>query len=149
MTDTPNRFKTIADIKAYNRIKGYNFFSKDTMRFWQSVAYPKVWGNRFFITSEQFASDKREYAVRCICDDGTIQTLVAHLETRLAAETHAKGFADSWRNVQIRPGYDECEFSKRGVAPEHANDVRVIFPKVGYRPQPGDPVEWTEGGPVD
>ena len=55
--------------------KSPNFFSSDTMKFFQSIIFndvrkaPKGW---LFITSEVFGSDPRHYQVRHITPDGII-----------------------------------------------------------------------------
>ena len=43
----------IREIKALNKAQGYNFFSPDTMQFFDSVIEDDVFGGCVFVTSEQ------------------------------------------------------------------------------------------------
>jgi len=73
-------FTTIAEIKTLNKKNGYHFFSKDTMRFFNSKTHRGVYGGRYFITSEQFVSTSgarrpRMYTIRKAHPDGAIDTV--------------------------------------------------------------------------
>tara|TARA_R110000823_G_scaffold206825_3_gene337524 strand:+ start:251 stop:547 length:297 start_codon:yes stop_codon:yes gene_type:complete len=73
-------FTTISEIKALNKKNGYYFFSKDTMRFFNSKTHRGVYGGRYFITSEQFVpssgvAEPRKYTIRKAHKDGAIDTI--------------------------------------------------------------------------
>ena len=76
----PGPYSTITEIKKANRNAGQYWFSKDTLRFFDSRVEPKVYGGRLFISSEQFHgsdgySDPRKYTIRLCDDEGHIQTV--------------------------------------------------------------------------
>lgn len=55
--------------------KGY-FFSKDTMRFFNSKVYSCLYEDRFFITSEkQSYNHDRTYSIRLLCPSDSIETI--------------------------------------------------------------------------
>jgi len=56
--------RTIADIKRANKEAGYFFFKKDTLRYWNSVIDRHVYGNRFFVTSENMDGEEPRFTVR-------------------------------------------------------------------------------------
>ena len=73
-------FATIAEIKTLNKKNGYYFFSKDTMRFFNSKTHRGVYGGRYFITSEQYVpssgvAEPRKYTIRKAHSDGAIGTV--------------------------------------------------------------------------
>ena len=66
----------IKEIKALNKAQGYNFFSPDTMQFFDSVIEDDVFGGCVFVTSEQNGyGNPRLYTVRAIRANGQIETL--------------------------------------------------------------------------
>lgn len=73
-------YRTISEIKAANKAAGMFFFERSSMRFFDSRIESKVYGGRFFITSEQFhGSDGRSaprlYTIRECKADGDIDTV--------------------------------------------------------------------------
>lgn len=63
--------RTIDDIRTANRVRGFHFFSPDSMRFFRTRVGERVYqgpGGVYFVTSEQFVSpgyiDPRKYTVR-------------------------------------------------------------------------------------
>jgi len=73
-------FTSISEIKQTNRENGYYFFSKDTVKFFNSKTHRGVYGGRYFITSEQFVSLRgvshdRKYTIRKAHKDGAIDTV--------------------------------------------------------------------------
>jgi hypothetical protein len=67
--------RTIEDIKKRNREVGHHFFDSETMSFFASRIYPKVFGD-YFVTSEQFPAGPRRYSVRRMdWDTGAIETV--------------------------------------------------------------------------
>lgn len=52
-----------------------NFFSRETMRFWKSRVNSKVYGGRYFVTSEQDFSGVRKYTIRELTDNGGVNTI--------------------------------------------------------------------------
>lgn len=66
-------FATIADVKAANEAAGCFFFSPRTMRFFNSRVDSRIYGGRFFVTSErQDADHPRLYTVREVGADGRV-----------------------------------------------------------------------------
>lgn len=69
-------FKTINEIKQANKNAGKFWFSPDTLRFFKSKIHNKVYGGRFFITSEQYDYNApRLYTIREASADGSIDTV--------------------------------------------------------------------------
>lgn len=66
---------TIEQIKSANAAAGFHFFEPDTLRFFRSRIGSKVYGGRFFVTSEEGPSGGRRYTVREALPDGRIQTI--------------------------------------------------------------------------
>jgi hypothetical protein len=67
---------TIEQIKLRNAQAGLYFFSKDTMRFFNSRVSSKTFlrndGSTLFVTSEQHGNEQRCYTIRLANLDGTI-----------------------------------------------------------------------------
>ena len=69
-------FDSISDIKKLNTLKGYHFFERDTMRFFDSSIETGVLYGRFFVTREKnFDGTEYRFTIREAKDDGTIQTI--------------------------------------------------------------------------
>ena len=69
-------FKTIADVKRRNKEIDRHFFEKSTMKFFNSKIESKLYGGKYFVTSEQFdENSKRKYTVRIANNDGSIDTI--------------------------------------------------------------------------
>lgn len=68
-------YKTIAEVRAANKATNHFFFSRDTMRFWQTRIHGGLRRGRFFITSEDnYDRTRRLYSVREAMPDGSIET---------------------------------------------------------------------------
>lgn len=61
---------------AVSRGNNRNFFSRETMRFWKSRVNSKVYGGRYFVTSEEDFSGARKYTIRELTDNGGVDTIV-------------------------------------------------------------------------
>ncbi len=73
------QFETMAEVINANRRIGHYFFEASSKRFFDSRIGTKLFGGRFFITSEQFhGSDgyhaTRKYTVREVKPDGSVNT---------------------------------------------------------------------------
>lgn len=73
---------TIDEIKRANDRAGFHFFEPDAMRFFRSRVLPTVYGEGYFVTSEQFVThypeyhtEPRAYTVRHALADGSISTV--------------------------------------------------------------------------
>ena len=57
---------TMADVKAHNKLAGYYFFSRDTMKFFGTRIVSSLYKNNTFITSDYtgFERTTRKYSVR-------------------------------------------------------------------------------------
>ena len=73
---------TISELKIKNAEAGYFFFSKDTMKFFDSKIESPIYGDKYFITSEKsgFESKERCYTIRQIHEDGQVSTMFSFLE---------------------------------------------------------------------
>jgi hypothetical protein len=68
-------FKTIADVKAANKAIGHFWFSKDTMKFFDSKIETQLYAGKYFISSERFSDTyPRYYKIREVKPDGSIET---------------------------------------------------------------------------
>ena len=81
-------------IRAENARIGHHFFSRDTLRFFDSrIPRATVDGSRYFVTSERFDySSPRLYTVRYANTDGSIDTIgkFQGYSTRAAAVAAAR-----------------------------------------------------------
>jgi len=68
-------YTSIAAIKAANSAAGQHFFDPGAMRFFKSKVDTFIFGERFFVTSEQGPNDVRRYSVREAKFDGSIDTI--------------------------------------------------------------------------
>jgi hypothetical protein len=69
------RFKTMADVRAANRLIGNHWFERSTMRFFKCRIESTLVRGQYFITSEERPDGPRRYSVRCAKPDGTIDTV--------------------------------------------------------------------------
>jgi len=79
-TNKMTNFKTIAELKQTNKNNGMYFFSKDTMKFFNSkIEFKLINKNnkQYFITSERYyKDDPKLYTVRMVTDEkASIQTV--------------------------------------------------------------------------
>lgn len=66
----------IGRIEEANRQAGQHFFEPATMRFFNSTVFPRVYGGRYFITSERLDEHHPErFTIRVAFDDGSVQTI--------------------------------------------------------------------------
>lgn len=94
---------TIDEAKRINKEKGFHFFDRDTMRFFNSriekdaLQFGQLIDNKYFVTSEQFVPshgkpDKRKYTVRKYYPDtGNVKTIGEFQE--FATKKQARAFA--------------------------------------------------------
>lgn len=69
-------FKNMKQVMKANKDIGHHWFSKDTMRFFNSRVESELIEGKYFITSEDnFNRDARLYSVRIVNKDGTIDTV--------------------------------------------------------------------------
>lgn len=69
-------FKTITDVRAANRASGQHWFSRKTMGFFNSRIESRLYGGRFFVTSERMElTMPKRYSVREALPDGDIKTV--------------------------------------------------------------------------
>lgn len=89
--------KTMQDVIAKNKALGHHFFSRDTMRYWDSAIESTLRKGKYFITSERkwvLNSDiqgERVYAVREAQPDGSIKTIQSWIETKREAQEFING----------------------------------------------------------
>jgi hypothetical protein len=64
------------EIREANRRSGGHWFSRDTMRFFNSRVSGQVIGGRFFVSSERYDYNApRLYTIREALEDGSIETV--------------------------------------------------------------------------
>ena len=93
---------TIDDVITANKVNGYHFFDKSTMRFFNSRIMTKLnegylINNKYFITSEKFDDNSpRLYTIREYIGDGDIDTVGEFQQFRTVKEAleYAKGLSD-------------------------------------------------------
>jgi hypothetical protein len=82
-----NKYQTMTQIMQANKAAGYNWFSPDTMKWWNSkIEFPRPFWGFMFVTSESLFQD-RLYSIRACCKDGSIDTLVSQIDNRIKAHT--------------------------------------------------------------
>ena len=87
-------FDTMAEVKKANKEIGHFFFSKDTMRFFDSRVESVLYKNQCFVTSEKacFEDYTRVYTVRQVESDGEINTISDKFRTVEAARAFGRNF---------------------------------------------------------
>ena len=74
-------YATIAEVRAANAAAGFHWFEPDTIRFFRSKIGGRVYGGRYFISSEQYHDRcsegycRRKYTVREACENGDVSTV--------------------------------------------------------------------------
>jgi len=69
-------FDTMDEVRAANEAIGHYFFSPATRRFFRSRIGSKLYGSKYFVTSEQFDDNSpRLYTIRYVYPDGSITTI--------------------------------------------------------------------------
>lgn len=94
-------FISMDEVREANRELGHHFFDKETIRFFGSRVGSKLYGGRFFVTSElDFYRTDRRYSVRFVEDDGSVSTTVDFREYGSWREAHAaaRKAARDWRS---------------------------------------------------
>lgn len=101
---------TMRDIKRANKEAGFNFFSPNTMQFFNSRIESKpAYGDGehvYFLTSEQFEDDPREYKVRVFYrSSGDIYAASKWFPTKreahVAMAALVKADAVAWKAAQV------------------------------------------------
>jgi hypothetical protein len=68
-------YETLDDIIAANKAAGQNWFSTDTLKWWNTTLIPGVIAGHYFVTGDDPFNEGREYSVRYATDEGRIQTV--------------------------------------------------------------------------
>ena len=70
-------FKTISEVRQANKDRGHHFFSRETIKFFESKVESTLYKNQCFITSEKkcFNDYQRVYSIRRAKPNGSIETL--------------------------------------------------------------------------
>ena len=66
-------FKSMAEVKQANKNSDRYWFHRDTMRFFKSIVYDRIYAGKYFITSEKGPNGIRGYTVRCANEYGSIK----------------------------------------------------------------------------
>ena len=87
-------YRNVEEIREANAAAGLFFFSPSTMRFFDSRVGSRVYGGRYFVTSERFSeASPRLYTVRRAEDDGSIEDASGFQEYTTAAEARLAAIA--------------------------------------------------------
>jgi len=77
----------MCDVRLKNKQIGHHFFDPDTMRFFRSRVGNTLYGDKYFISSEQFNDvSPRLYSIRLVNPDGSIDTVAEFHEYGSHAE---------------------------------------------------------------
>lgn len=70
-------FKTMSDVRTKNKEAGFNFFDKETMKFWDSKVESGLFRGTYFITSEKngINGKPRQFTIRQVLKTGEIRTV--------------------------------------------------------------------------
>ena len=90
------RYYSVAGIRAANAAAGFHFFDRDSMRAFSSRVHGRLYGGRYFVTSEQDRAPygaaawdgERRYTVREARADGSIGTVGEFGAFSSGAEAH-------------------------------------------------------------
>lgn len=108
------KLRTVADAKKLNASKGFHWFEKETMRFFNTRIHGRnLIGGRYFITSERM--DERfpyRYSVRKINLDGSVDTIGdfrqhASLEAAKKAAKQLSKLGEGVPNNPVKDGFDK------------------------------------------
>ena len=100
---TIGSFNSIYEVKSSNRNNGYNWFSPETLQWFNGKVYNVLFGSCVFVSSEKenysrFTSNpQRQYCVRVAMDNGSIERYGVYDTKRQAdrgAQWLAKALAD-------------------------------------------------------
>ena len=100
---TIGSFNSIYDVKSSNRNNGYNWFSPETLRWFNGKVYNVLFGSCVFVSSEKenysrfTPNPQRQYCVRVAMDNGSIERYGIYSTKRQAdrdAQWLAKALAD-------------------------------------------------------
>lgn len=97
---------TMTQIKQANRDKGHHWFDPSTLRFFRSRFGKRVYGARYFVSSEQGPGMPRRYSVRIAHDDGRVCT-VGEFNSMTRSEAHT--FARKAARDSLPCQYDHKE----------------------------------------
>jgi len=125
-------FQTIDEIKEAAGRKGSHWFSDEVLDFFNGKVYPRVYGGRVFVTSEQGPTDHfpRLWTLRLALDNGDILT-VGKFQ---AFESHGAAVAAAKRiGGFIEEGQVEIWTDEKDPDPDcYDYAVYVDGEKVGY-----------------
>jgi len=98
-------FNSIYEVKSNNRNNGYNWFSPETLRWFNGKVYDVLFGGCVFVSSEKDipfrgSVPQREYSVRVAMDNGTIERYGIY-NTKRQADREAQWLAKALANGTI------------------------------------------------
>ena len=87
-------FKTISEVRQANKDRGHHFFSRETIKFFESKVESTLYKNQCFITSEKkcFSDNERVYAIRRARPHGSIETVEKDLKSLVEARNNIKNY---------------------------------------------------------
>lgn len=135
------KFETMAELKAFNGEKGYKFFTKDAMRFFNSkIESTRPLKGRFFITSEMFSElAGRHYTLRMITIVGSIVTIgeFDKLPTKSAAKrlykTLPEGIIEAIDFIKKNGCQDTKKYKAICEDPKNPHQKGFVYLKENYK----------------
>jgi hypothetical protein len=68
-------FKDMSEIRKLNKEKGYHFFDRATMSFFNSRVESRLLNEHFITSERQNSEDKKRYTIRKALENGSIETI--------------------------------------------------------------------------
>ena len=98
-------FNSIYEVKSNNRNNGYNWFSPETLRWFNGKVYDVLFGGCVFVSSEKDipfrgSVPQRQYCVRVAMDNGSIERYGIY-DTKRQADRDAQWLAKALANGTI------------------------------------------------
>ena len=114
-------FNSIYEVKSNNRNNGYNWFSPDTLRWFNGKVYDVLYGGCVFVSSEKDipfrgSVPQREYSVRVAMDNGTIERYGVY-NTKRQADREAQWLAKALANGTIEWCNTDYTFKESTLLP--------------------------------
>ena len=114
-------FNSIYEVKSNNRNNGYNWFSPETLRWFNGKVYDVLFGGCVFVSSEKDipfrgSVPQREYSVRVAMDNGTIERYGIY-NTKRQADREAQWLAKALANGTVVWCNDDYTFKEPTLLP--------------------------------
>ena len=115
-------FNSIYEVKSSNRNNGYNWFSPETLRWFNGKVYDVLFGGCVFVSSEKenysrfTPNPQRQYSVRVAMSDGSIERYGVY-DTKRQADRDAQWLAKALANGTIVWCNTDYKFKEPSLLP--------------------------------